>query len=510
MAICTRMAGAVLAVLLAGQVASGQEEVPEWFRFDAAQPYAVFDAWKSLSTREAAICLGETWKVLAGRLLNERGEPVRNCPITIRQHMAIRTYSVNLRTDDRGYFLVYSPYSLDLDADENPNGRIDRRCLITAWPGYPDSDVGRAFAYQNKYWRPCLPKRIVRDDERAYYELTCDDASSFEAKSFAAFEHKRQAQKGEPQKPWRDRPRDPEGEPDGRIVRQYEVRLVDDADKPVAGALVKYLFSGNYLGCSQIRETDAAGRCRLEEWLLPRQAAGDERPDDYIRRVLTVDAPGFGVGPVTPALKAEAVNVIRLPAAATVTGRVVDHEGKPLISRLTLQYKRPNGIGFETAFHSRTDGTFRFERVMPNEEFSVTSDGFDFRRHQQASGCTPWISLKPGQVGGDLKLKVPLAAALRGIFVTADGRPAPVGDRDYRVRLDYGTDLPQQGPHYVGTDNGPWGPHDGRFGFYGLDDHPFQIRAEVPGWEAEPLGPITLSGGELRFVRITLKRAKGK
>ena len=57
---------------------------------------------------------------------------------------------------------------------------------------------------------------------------------------------------------------------------------------------------------------------------------------------------------------------------------------------------------------------------------------------------------------------------------------------------------------YVGTNNGRWGPSDGRFGFHGLDNRPFHIR--VDGWDVDPSEPIQLEPGELRFIRVTLKK----
>src|SRR5262249_41051082 len=85
--------------LLSCCLSQAQDTVPEWFKFNAERPYAIFDAWKELSTREAAICLGDTWQVLAGRLEDERGTPLGNTPIWLSHDTATRGYSLRLQTD---------------------------------------------------------------------------------------------------------------------------------------------------------------------------------------------------------------------------------------------------------------------------------------------------------------------------------------------------------------------------------------------------------------------------
>src|SRR2546421_9308556 len=85
------------------RLSQAQDTVPEWFKFNAERPYAIFDAWKELSTREAAICLGDTWQVLAGRLEDERGNPLGNTPIWLSHETGIRGYSLRLQTDQSGH-----------------------------------------------------------------------------------------------------------------------------------------------------------------------------------------------------------------------------------------------------------------------------------------------------------------------------------------------------------------------------------------------------------------------
>jgi hypothetical protein len=500
-----------LALLIGSHCADAQErdEVPDWFRFDAEQPYAIFDAWKHLSTRAASICLGENWQVLAGRLQNARGEPLENTPIAIVEAGGIRVLSAQLQTDASGHFIVYAPYSLQLttkDAEAERRPQLGR--FVSAASGFPPTPAGRAFAAERQAFQRCQRKLLSQDGQRAFYVLTCEDGPAFDAGAFRAFEAEYLQRKREPQVVWRDQPRDPEGQRGDRVIRYYDLHLVDSAGNGVANALVKYQFSGIVPGCYQVRRTDNEGRCRIEEWLLPRQAAGDERPDDYIRRTLTVDAPGLGVGPVPFDLKAGQANLIRLSQPGVVAGRVVDHAGEPLPCRLKVHYRRHSHVFFETDIWVQTDGTYRFERIMPNEEFTVESEGFDRRWSQRPSVRSEWISLEPGELREGVRLQVPLASALRGVAMFTDGWPAEVGDRKHSLYLDYGPDTQKR--QYVGTDNGPWGPRDSRFGFFGLDDRPFRIRVATPGWEVEPAEPLQLEPGELRFVRITLRKSGGK
>jgi hypothetical protein len=478
---------------------AADDAIPAWFQPDASRPYAVFDAWKELTTRDAAICLGETWQVLAGRLQNERGQPLPNTPISISHATALRRYRVQVQTDAAGFFIVYSPYSLDLAEPSEQEG-VHRRSTVTATPGFPGTPAGYAFAAKSQGFRQCKPQALLRDEERAFYVLTCNDETSFDAESFRAFEREFMARKTEPRPPWREAIRGPEGQPGERTTVRYRVCVLDEHDKPV-DAIVKYQFSGIEPGVWQVRQTDAEGRCELEEWLLPRQLKGDFRADDHLMRVTTIDAPALGVGPVTLDLKRDVENVIRVPLPATVEGQVVDQWGRPFRCWLWLHYKRPAYLSFEARFATNADGTFRFDRVMPNEEFTLVTDGFDFRWRQHPSSSSEPLTLKPGEVGKKLTIQVPLAAAVRGIVVSPDGKLA----RESPF-LDYGTGNAKRS--YVGTANGPWGPSDGRFGFYGLETTPFRIR--VNGWQVEPRDEIHLEPGELRFIKVVLKEKQNE
>lgn len=492
-------------------VATGQadDQVPGWFRTNPDKPQAIFEAWQQLTTREAMLCLGENWQVLAGRVFDDRGAPLARTPIELHLSTHIRSYSAPLQTDDNGHFIIYAPYSPTLGPKDRAAGDLALNgCFLLAAPGFPNTPLGRAFAAKRGAFRACDQNLLMREGERAYYSLTCKSDTLFDAAEFAAFEREYATRKPEPRKPWRDRPKDPEGKPGERIVWHYELRVVNDAGEPIAEALVKYQFAAVEPGCWQIRSTDVDGRCRLEEWLLPRQAAGDEQPDDYISRRITVDAPGYGVGPVQLKLKPDEVNTITVAKPAAVAGRVIDHAGRPLPSGLRVQYRRPAWLAFETDLRTDATGAFRFDRIMPGEEFCLVTDGFNLMWRQRASTHSQWFTLKAGELHEGVELAVPLAAGLRGTVETPGGLPVDIAGH-HSLWLDYGPDGGTL--HYKGTDNGPWGPKDGgRFGFFGLGSKPFHFRTSVPGYEVEPTGPIRLEPGELRFVRLILRPAPGK
>jgi hypothetical protein len=466
------------------QCAYADENVPDWFRFDAKQPYAIFDAWKELSTRKAATCVGENWKVIAGQLQNEQGMPIENTSIRF-DLVSGKSFHANVQSDANGYFILYSPWDLKMDDDRPVNGRF-----VFATPGYPTSQAGQAFAQKCSAGRTCKSRLVRSEADRAFYVLTCDDRTGFDATNFKVFEKEYLAKKFAPRDAYHARPEDPEGT--APLSRHfYKVQIVDPTGNGVADALVKCRFPDPPF---HIRKTDKDGRCQIDDW----------QPDNKSEfRGLTIDAPGFGVGPVPFEPKQGVLNVIQLKRQARVVGRVVDDEGHPLSGGLTVRYKRFSYIEFETDFHSQNDGTFAFNRIMPDEEFRV----------EAGLVRSEWMTLDESETSKELMLKGILAASLRGIVVNDRGDLVPVNNiggpgSGLNLRLDFGPGerfyAGNSAMVYFGTNNGPWGPSDGRFGFSGMSNRPFRIK--VSGWEVDPSEPIQLEPGELRFVRVTLKK----
>ena len=189
-----RVIVACVLVFLAWQCARAEEKVPEWFRFDAQRPYAIFDAWKELSTRKAATCLGENWKVLGGRLVNKQGRPIPHTQISL-DLVRGKAWRANLETDANGYFLIYSPFSLELGSGETSiSGRTNERS-VSATPGYPTSQAGQTFAYKRQAGRTCDAILLMREEDRAFYVFRCDDQTGFDANECKTFQREYLEQK---------------------------------------------------------------------------------------------------------------------------------------------------------------------------------------------------------------------------------------------------------------------------------------------------------------------------
>jgi hypothetical protein len=123
--------------------------VPSWFISDASDPYAIFSAWKNLSTREAAVYLGAGWNVLGGQLVDEQGNPMALARLSGSYADAIRGYGVDLVTDKDGYFLIYGPQYLDVDESATDSLKL-RSWRFHVAPGYPSSPKGALYAAEKK------------------------------------------------------------------------------------------------------------------------------------------------------------------------------------------------------------------------------------------------------------------------------------------------------------------------------------------------------------------------
>lgn len=483
-----------------GEAAAG-EPVPDWFQYDPGKPHEIFDAWRGLSTREAALYWRSNWNVLAGVLKNEKGEPMPFCNLAVTYNAVIRSYHATLRTDENGYFAIYGPPSVDcknrltkeqyqeMTREERLAYSNKRGCEFSASPGFPYSQMGYAYAREARGYRLCTAELVMRREDRAFYVLTCDDTSTFDPKGFEDFRKKYVADNRERGfRPWRDKPRPIEDPIEGRDRRVYEVRLVSPEGKGIPDAIVKFMAYDDYVGNRQTVETDDEGRCTLEEYLLT------AKPADYykgVRRRLSVDAPGYGVGPVPCDLRQDQTNTITLETPAAVSGTVLDHNGNPMSGWLRIEYHNPNSCSFELRFPVYADRSFSFERLMPGQPFRIVGGLVSRQTTPRAPTRTEEFILKPGQHKQDIHITVPMAAAIRGIVVDAAGRP---------VTTIWGLSLlDESGGH--GREC-----RDGRFGFQALGQQAYRLRVRAAGFEEHLSQPIQLEPGELRFVRIQLER----
>jgi len=528
------MPRAVIAILaLIPAVAAG--EVPAWFAGNGKDPYVVFSAWQNLSTRDAALAVEAGWGTVGGVVRDEAGRPVAGCPISASHGGPPGgSFHVSLATDAEGRFLVYgtterpktdAEHTAERVAEERERAgeseqerllrmlRLAEECgpkgyHVRVAPGYPISQIGRRFAYEKKAWREC---RVDSVEEAApgqfYCVLTCNGESTFDAEAFEAFVREDAARpvRFAREEPWR-RPPEPPREKGQGPVTNYPVRVIGRDGGPVEDARVT--FSAGRGGNHQTVATDADGFATLEEY---RPSTREPSVDDEIRRSVLIDVKDGPVGPVDIELQAETLNVIRVPEAATVRGRVLDHfGGYPFHG---VSYVNPPRAAFATELAFGGGARFEFSRVMPGQPFRVTyapEGAFHASPcHSITNQCLPAasevITLDPGEVRDGIELVVRPAAAVRGVVVDEAGSEAPAEtvirllerDRDWGLRI---------GARGV-IHSHPEPPSGPRFGLFGRGTEPIRFLVECRGFRTVTTDPIALEPGELRFVKIVLPSA---
>lgn len=471
-----------LALLCARSLAQ-DPAVPDWFKPDPENPYAIFDAWRKLSTTEAALYLGSSWDCFGGVLQDSTGKPIRNCPLAVSYYDGIRPYTAALKTDDQGYFIIYAPYGgLPLSRD---------RLSISAAPGYPSSHMGRAFAGQNRDVKKCDIRVVAEADDRCFSVLTCSEAGRFDQHSFDKFIEQQLVEwKRRPNSSYRRPAQAREGLTGRGIRNEYKLKIVSPDGAGIADAVVMYGAYDGFEGNNQVVVTDKDGTCTLVEELLKGK---EQAYYDGVRRSLTLDVPGYAVGPVTPLkLRTEGVNAITAQAGAAVTGKVLDWNGDAFRARVSVRYKNPSGCSFELDVYPDPLGNFTIQRIMPGEPFRLcVSKG----SHQSTPSPEVWsdtFTLKSTEVKDDIVLNVPQAAAVRGIAVDEQKKPVK------------GIWLLQ----FHNRDGG-WGhgePEDAKFGSYAVPPIPLHVKINAKGFEPYVSQDLQLKPGELHFIQAVMKR----
>ncbi len=83
---------------------------------------------------------------------------------------------------------------------------------------------------------------------------------------------------------------------------------------------------------------------------------------------------------------------------------------------------------------------------------------------------------------------------LRGVVVDESGKPVPVNDS---LRIVF-----ENGEHLLNF----WNPSPEKFGYNALSPAPFQIEVNTGGFEKYRSEKLQLEPGELRFIKIVMKR----
>lgn len=473
----TRMRiGIVLTILFALQTTSrGEQPVPEWFKFDAARPQDLFEAWKHLTTRDAVLHAWPSltgWYVVGGVLVDEKGAPIPHCPLQIL-YVNFKAYSARLMTDANGHFVIYSPFAKPA-AD-------DRTQTFYACPGYPYSEQGIRFAGTRREMKPCSVQVTSLSDQHCFCTLTCTRQSTFNKAEFEEFQQQelRQFEQRTP-KVWRHPPKPPEAPSVDVLQTRYRLRLVSPEGKPIPDARVIFNTEHAFISNHQSTATDAHGECTLEE-RLPATLTKDLQ--NRVERYVSIDAQRFGVGPLAGPLKPDELNVICMREPASISGRLVDHNGQPVRAHLSVRYKHRCLCTFELHPEIAPDGSFEFHRMIPGEEFKLVSTRTE----------TEWFTLEPGESRTDVTLSIPLAAALRGLILDQDGNPVTT-HCEYDVEHD----------------------GSGRWSFAGTTTHGLisacnlkpgavRIRVEAKGFRRCVSDELKLEPGELRFFRMHLE-----
>ena len=269
-----------------------------------------------------------------------------------------------LMTDKDGCFIIYSSHC-ELE--------------FLAAPGYPFSAIGLRFAQANKGFVNCEAKVVKVPGEGPFYALTCPRQSTYDGNDFRKFVESEWTR-------WRKEPRSRyvapakawEG-PRGSNVRdrygvreEYHVRVVSPKGAAIPGAAVQFTaWDQNWNDNTQTVLTDKKGECVLFESLL---SGENKKYFDGVRRWLTLDIPGYAVGPVPCRLQKHVLNIITAKEAACVRGRIVDGNGNGLRAAPEVRYANDNDISFEFSFlEAAPDGTFEIgRRDSPGEPFWLT------------------------------------------------------------------------------------------------------------------------------------------
>jgi protocatechuate 3,4-dioxygenase beta subunit len=258
-------------------------------------------------------------------------------------------------------------------------------------------------------------------------------------------------------------------------------RVVDAADgKPLAGIRMVARTEGGAF----VARSGADGRYSMRG-LSPRSyrlAAEDERYVPWSRTVRV--APGQAEAQDAP-----------LTRAATLAGRVVDEEGRPIegarvrVSRGGENVFRAFTRLFEgdRAVRTGRDGSFRATRLAPgeNQRLDVSHDDYE----EQAVGG---ISLAAGAARSGITVVLRRGLSVRGVVKDEDGRPLPgvevtlSSSRTVRSARG-GIQMSFVGPASdVRRETGA----DGRFEFRGIKAGDYTISARRPGFSRATVDPV--------------------
>ncbi len=493
-------------------------EIPDWFRYDPNDPYAVFQAWRNLTTREAIISQRDGWWVLAGILKDETGRPLPFTPIRSGCTPPIRGVD-NGRciTDQNGCFIIYGTCDLDPDMGsiERDDGLILRGGVdFSACPGYPATKQGQNFADYKKAWMGTTPKLAYRLEDRAFYVVTAAQKIPFDEPEFARFladssefDNKIRALAEISHQPTEVPLRQRADFSPEKLVT-YHFRLISPTGQPVPQAMVE----GNFLNPDsphfdkkQTVMTDDEGKGQFEVLV----------PDGYqkeifkvLSRNLTIQAGKYGEGLISCQLRADRATTLKLKRPAYIYGKVFDHHGNPAKATVWLQSAKTEfeySSGFSRQDYgslrspsvtSRSDGTFSLGPVFSDKKvFAQTGSYYDGYVESEP------FRLLPGS-RKEINMTIPLMASVRALVVDEAGQPVtPNGNASFSIELEVAPGRTKILDLFL---------HGGRLTWVDLVPKPFRVRGEVPGYEPYCSDQMVLEPGEVKLLTIQLTRRKSK
>ncbi|MGA2434007.1 MAG: hypothetical protein ABSG25_01840 [Bryobacteraceae bacterium] len=469
----------------AGGVADSKDAVPSWFRPEPSGTNRLFEAWRSLSTRRAALHLWQNRDVVAGQLLDANGKPVAFAPLTTTLDGPAANYEARWITDKDGYFIIYGAYALEARDAAAPAPASG--FAINAAIGYPATDAGWKFAVQKHAVQAAVPKLAAKGDHWAYYVFTmpAGPAPKFDAAEFDAFEP------SVTKLPGYDPAVDTSPEAcstKGWAWPIYPVRVLSPEGKPVPNAIFAYY---PLQGTRRIVKTDAEGRCDLVGFL------------PTIRKTFKIDAPGSITGPLRLDLKEKVANDIRLEKPGRIHGRFLDAEGRPVRPQARIEYTWKDWIGFPLQLPVAADGSFSFDRIVPGEGFHIAAADPNTEFTPMLPYQSEDLVLKPGE-NLEKNITVAWAGAIRGVLEDEQGK---IIDSDWTVSLQ---DAPNHNSQFQkrGYTGRYWELDSAYFSFRSLEPRtPVRIHVVATGFADYDSEPIGVEPGELRFATIKLSRA---
>ncbi|HNJ41363.1 MAG TPA: hypothetical protein PKZ53_12790 [Acidobacteriota bacterium] len=493
-------------------------EIPDWFRYNPNDPYAVFQAWRNLTTREAIISQRDGWWVLAGILKDEAGRPVPFTPIRSGCTTPIPIRGVDngrCITDQNGYFIIYG--TCDLDADmgtiERDDGLILRGGVyFSVCPGYPATNQGQNFADYKKAWMGTTPQLAYRLEDRAFYVVTVAEKIPFDEQEFARFladsseyDNKIRAltetHHQSTEVPLRQRP---DFSPEKLVT--YHFRLISPTGQPVPQAIVE----GNFLNPDsppfdkkQTVMTDDEGKGQFEVLV----------PDGYqkeifkaLSRNLTIQAGKYGEGLISCQLRADRATTLKLKRPAYIYGKIIDHHGNPEKATVYLKSAKTEfeySSGFSRQDYgslrspsvtSKSDGTFSLGPVFSDKKvFAQTGSYYDGYVESEP------FRLLPGS-RKEINMTIPLMASVRALVVDEASRPVnPNGNASFSIELEVAPGRTKVLDLSLGN---------GRLVWVDLVPKPFRVTGDVPGYEPYCSDQMVLEPGEVKLLTIQLTRRK--